>query len=172
MARLSGLQREVLSLYRSCLREIRKKPVVGRMSLPPIIHELKLMFSRNPEETSWPLPGRRQFGKTAEFPYWTDTQIRQNRIPNACRRKQEGLHGCRVSPSKRPSTAGNVFFAGHPQHPTINRPLNVQYHAFCTIRFCTYTIPLSSSSLSFLLSSGAFARFRFQKSRARRNVPE
>ncbi|PGH10821.1 hypothetical protein AJ80_07372 [Polytolypa hystricis UAMH7299] len=27
MARLSGLQREVLSLYRRCLREIRKKPV-------------------------------------------------------------------------------------------------------------------------------------------------
>ncbi|CAL5867727.1 uncharacterized protein PFLUO_LOCUS1946 [Penicillium psychrofluorescens] len=26
MARLSGLQREVLSLYRQCLREIRKKP--------------------------------------------------------------------------------------------------------------------------------------------------
>ncbi|KAL2857712.1 hypothetical protein BJY01DRAFT_112965 [Aspergillus pseudoustus] len=32
MARLSGLQREVLSLYRNCLREIRKKPVV---SSPP-----------------------------------------------------------------------------------------------------------------------------------------
>ncbi|KAJ5739713.1 Complex 1 LYR protein [Penicillium manginii] len=29
MARLSGLQREVLSLYRSCLREIRNKPAVG-----------------------------------------------------------------------------------------------------------------------------------------------
>ncbi|KAJ9201129.1 complex 1 protein-domain-containing protein [Paecilomyces variotii] len=26
MARLSGLQREVLSLYRQCFREIRKKP--------------------------------------------------------------------------------------------------------------------------------------------------
>ncbi|KAL3441145.1 complex 1 protein-domain-containing protein [Aspergillus insuetus] len=30
MARLSGLQREVLSLYRKCLREIRKKPVDSR----------------------------------------------------------------------------------------------------------------------------------------------
>ena len=31
--RLSGLQREVLSLYRKCLREIRKKPAVsGRLS--------------------------------------------------------------------------------------------------------------------------------------------
>jgi hypothetical protein len=29
MARLSGLQREVLSLYRKCLREIRKKPSVS-----------------------------------------------------------------------------------------------------------------------------------------------
>lgn len=29
MARLSGLQREVLSLYRKCLREIRNKPVVS-----------------------------------------------------------------------------------------------------------------------------------------------
>lgn len=28
MARLSGLQREVLSLYRKCLREIRSKPAV------------------------------------------------------------------------------------------------------------------------------------------------
>ncbi|KAJ5477249.1 hypothetical protein N7539_007393 [Penicillium diatomitis] len=27
MARLSGLQRDVLSLYRQCLREIRKKPI-------------------------------------------------------------------------------------------------------------------------------------------------
>ncbi|KAI4750204.1 hypothetical protein E4T44_14946 [Aureobasidium sp. EXF-8845] len=26
MARLSGLQREILSLYRKCLRETRKKP--------------------------------------------------------------------------------------------------------------------------------------------------
>ncbi|KAL3457779.1 hypothetical protein BJX64DRAFT_268226 [Aspergillus heterothallicus] len=30
MARLSGLQKEVLSLYRKCLREIRKKPVESR----------------------------------------------------------------------------------------------------------------------------------------------
>lgn len=29
MARLSGLQRDVLSLYRKCLREIRNKPEVG-----------------------------------------------------------------------------------------------------------------------------------------------
>lgn len=29
MARLSGLQRDVLSLYRKCLREIRRKPVVS-----------------------------------------------------------------------------------------------------------------------------------------------
>lgn len=27
--RLSGLQKEVLALYRSCLRESRKKPAVG-----------------------------------------------------------------------------------------------------------------------------------------------
>ncbi|RAK98334.1 succinate dehydrogenase assembly factor 1 [Aspergillus ibericus CBS 121593] len=30
MARLSGLQREVLSLYRKCLRETRKKPIETR----------------------------------------------------------------------------------------------------------------------------------------------
>ncbi|KAH8422930.1 succinate dehydrogenase assembly factor 1 [Aspergillus melleus] len=30
MARLSGLQREVLSLYRKCLREIQKKPAETR----------------------------------------------------------------------------------------------------------------------------------------------
>ncbi|KAJ5927817.1 hypothetical protein N7466_006773 [Penicillium verhagenii] len=28
MARLSGLQRDVLSLYRQCFREIRKKPIL------------------------------------------------------------------------------------------------------------------------------------------------
>lgn len=33
--RLSGLQREVLSLYRKCLREARKKPAVrGLLSYP------------------------------------------------------------------------------------------------------------------------------------------
>ncbi|OJJ36763.1 hypothetical protein ASPWEDRAFT_107976 [Aspergillus wentii DTO 134E9] len=30
MARLSGLQREVLSLYRKCLRETRRKPMETR----------------------------------------------------------------------------------------------------------------------------------------------
>jgi len=30
MARLSGLQREILSLYRKCLRETRKKPADAR----------------------------------------------------------------------------------------------------------------------------------------------
>ncbi|KAJ5343530.1 hypothetical protein N7541_008244 [Penicillium brevicompactum] len=30
MARLSGLQRDVLSLYRKCLREVRNKPVDAR----------------------------------------------------------------------------------------------------------------------------------------------
>ncbi|KAL2284593.1 hypothetical protein FJTKL_08940 [Diaporthe vaccinii] len=30
MARLSGLQKEVLNLYRQCLRETRKKPDVAR----------------------------------------------------------------------------------------------------------------------------------------------
>ncbi|KAJ5715823.1 uncharacterized protein N7483_013004 [Penicillium malachiteum] len=29
MARLSGLQRDVLSLYRQCLRAIRTKPIIG-----------------------------------------------------------------------------------------------------------------------------------------------
>lgn len=31
MARLSGLQREVLSLYRKCLRETRRKPMVNTL---------------------------------------------------------------------------------------------------------------------------------------------
>lgn len=54
MARLSGLQREVLSLYRKCLREIRKKPVVSSSSaftfpelgklLPVHIANLLLLF--------------------------------------------------------------------------------------------------------------------------------
>ncbi|KAJ5142053.1 Complex 1 LYR protein [Penicillium atrosanguineum] len=36
MARLSGLQREVLSLYRKCLRAIRHKPQVGYFFFPPL----------------------------------------------------------------------------------------------------------------------------------------
>ncbi|KAJ5130157.1 uncharacterized protein N7515_006196 [Penicillium bovifimosum] len=32
MARLSGLQRDVLSLYRKCLREIRNKPEDARIN--------------------------------------------------------------------------------------------------------------------------------------------
>ncbi|KAJ9492226.1 hypothetical protein VN97_g972 [Penicillium thymicola] len=32
MARLSGLQRDVLSLYRKCLREIRNKPEDSRIN--------------------------------------------------------------------------------------------------------------------------------------------
>lgn len=60
MARLSGLQREVLSLYRKCLREIRKKPVVSEPDVRPVKQQLanQLLFcDRNIEETSWPLLG-------------------------------------------------------------------------------------------------------------------
>lgn len=51
MARLSGLQREVLSLYRSCLREIRNKPAVGvvLVTFSPTAHfsNLPLQDSHN-----------------------------------------------------------------------------------------------------------------------------
>lgn len=70
MARLSGLQREVLSLYRKCLREIRKKPVVSPRSYQEMpdqsINSLLTNYSsehRNIEETSWLLLGT--FEKTA-----------------------------------------------------------------------------------------------------------
>ncbi|KAF5981162.1 Complex 1 LYR [Fusarium coicis] len=44
MARLSGLQREVLALYRNCLRESRKKPQATRSHFESFArHE----FSRN-----------------------------------------------------------------------------------------------------------------------------
>ncbi|KAJ0108513.1 hypothetical protein J7T55_002117 [Diaporthe amygdali] len=42
MARLSGLQKEVLSLYRQCLRETRKKPDVNIR--PPISHVSRKHF--------------------------------------------------------------------------------------------------------------------------------
>jgi hypothetical protein len=46
MARLSGLQRDVLSLYRKCLREIRKKPAVS-LSIPiSVSHLIVLQESR------------------------------------------------------------------------------------------------------------------------------
>jgi succinate dehydrogenase assembly factor 1 len=41
MVRLSGLQREVLSLYRKCLREIRQKPPVGHFS--PFVPDFSLI---------------------------------------------------------------------------------------------------------------------------------
>jgi len=37
MARLSGLQRDVLSLYRKCLREVRNKPVVSYIISPCLL---------------------------------------------------------------------------------------------------------------------------------------
>ena len=39
--RLSGLQRDVLALYRMCLRESRKKPVVSYMSQISYLHLAK-----------------------------------------------------------------------------------------------------------------------------------
>ncbi|KAJ6044637.1 hypothetical protein N7499_007139 [Penicillium canescens] len=46
MARLSGLQRDVLSLYRKCLREIRKKPTVGIFQPHSVSHLIVLQESR------------------------------------------------------------------------------------------------------------------------------
>ncbi|KAI4750333.1 hypothetical protein E4T45_14758 [Aureobasidium sp. EXF-8846] len=40
MARLSGLQREILSLYRKCLRETRKKPAVRRKAKLPSLRSV------------------------------------------------------------------------------------------------------------------------------------
>jgi hypothetical protein len=46
MARLSGLQRDVLGLYRQCLRAVREKPVVStsqpKHSFHSIIHSVSL----------------------------------------------------------------------------------------------------------------------------------
>lgn len=49
MARLSGLQREVLSLYRQCLRETRKKPLVRTFLRPvPASQVFLLMIPDSP----------------------------------------------------------------------------------------------------------------------------
>ncbi|KAJ5662924.1 hypothetical protein N7507_003655 [Penicillium longicatenatum] len=45
MARLSGLQREVLSLYRQCFREIRKKPIGPRAEFQKHLSVSKKDFS-------------------------------------------------------------------------------------------------------------------------------
>lgn len=77
MARLSGLQREVLSLYRQCLREVRKKPIVRGLFLfyarlyelfqpqissqPPISISSNIIhfifFHRTPSRISKTMPG-------------------------------------------------------------------------------------------------------------------
>lgn len=53
----SGLQREVLSLYRACLRAVRQKPEVGPVSLP-------LSLSLFPTHLL-PIPPHRQLGKSS-----------------------------------------------------------------------------------------------------------
>lgn len=48
MVRLSGLQKEVLSLYRQCLRETRKKPdVTSHPSLNPTARSLEPLEDQN-----------------------------------------------------------------------------------------------------------------------------
>ncbi|KAJ5468664.1 hypothetical protein N7475_006416 [Penicillium sp. IBT 31633x] len=49
MARLSGLQRDVLSLYRKCLREIRNKPVDSRSNFKRYAR-----YRYNPADTGKP----------------------------------------------------------------------------------------------------------------------
>ncbi|KAJ5961070.1 Complex 1 LYR protein [Penicillium vulpinum] len=51
MARLSGLQRDVLSLYRKCLREIRNKPEVGYIK-PHLTAEFQKHLSVNKKDFS------------------------------------------------------------------------------------------------------------------------
>lgn len=56
MVRLSGLQREVLVLYRSCLRQARKKPEVRELKTPG---ESATNTSHRPvASTLKPLPGK------------------------------------------------------------------------------------------------------------------
>jgi len=57
MARLSGLQREVLSLYRNCLRAIRQKPPVSRS--PP--SQTSADLRRNQGTISRTMPGMVSF---------------------------------------------------------------------------------------------------------------
>ncbi|KAK9463964.1 uncharacterized protein V1516DRAFT_669146 [Lipomyces oligophaga] len=56
-SKLSGLQRDVLSLYRSCLREIRKKPKENRLNF--------IKFTRTQFEKHLALP-KSDFG-TIEY---------------------------------------------------------------------------------------------------------
>lgn len=73
MARLSGLQREVLSLYRKCMREIRKKPVVGAPAYQFWLHRgvtlIDSLTCRNQDPTSRTMPGMsRSFPTTLGAP--------------------------------------------------------------------------------------------------------
>ena len=56
--RLSGLQRSVLSLYRQCLREIQKKPVVCDLQLKESNGRIVLTFPRTYERISRVSQGR------------------------------------------------------------------------------------------------------------------
>jgi hypothetical protein len=56
MARLSGLQREVLALYRNCLRESRKKPQVRANDIVSGSSQLTLRY-RLPVHILRALPG-------------------------------------------------------------------------------------------------------------------
>lgn len=50
MRRLSGLQRDVLALYRQCLREIRKKPLVATICTALQIAQLANLLCRRIQE--------------------------------------------------------------------------------------------------------------------------
>jgi hypothetical protein len=55
MRRLSGLQREVLALYRQCLREIRKKPLVNTICTALQMDQFANILSRRIQEINFEL---------------------------------------------------------------------------------------------------------------------
>jgi len=56
--RLSGLQRDVLSLYRRCLRAVRQKPVVSGHQLGNGLRIQKVTMKRMPRRISGDMPGK------------------------------------------------------------------------------------------------------------------
>ncbi|KAJ5583875.1 complex 1 protein-domain-containing protein [Penicillium hetheringtonii] len=67
MARLSGLQREVLSLYRQCFREIRNKPADSRNNFKQYTRIPDPHLSREAEGSITVYPGTYLTRSSAEF---------------------------------------------------------------------------------------------------------
>ncbi len=147
--RLSGLQRDVLSLYRKCLREARKKPkVIAKASNPSISLTTQIVRPHFEDFARYVCP-------CAERRMLTS----QGRVQEAALRRQEGLFRRRVSAPKGPATAGHLLFFGNHRRQTMTPVTTVDYRAHYGSRLST--IHEASRSISKYLEAPRATHTRY-----------